>query len=109
MLAWIYLVISIGFEVAGTFALKYSAITNSPMYSWLTALFYVISFSLMWFAIKKIDISIAYAIWAGAGTALISILGFTVLKEQFSLAKALCLVLIIAGVAGLKYLSGENV
>lgn len=108
MLAWTFLTISIGFEVAGTLSLKYSALTSNSLYSWLTALFYLISFSLMWYAIKKIDISIAYAIWAGAGTALISILGFLIFKEEFSIAKLICLILIISGVVGLKYLSGEH-
>lgn len=105
MIYWFYLLIAVLFEVMGTMALKYSSITNNTLYSWLTALLYFVSFSLMWYAIKKIDISIAYAIWAGLGTALIAVIGYMMFNEQMGMAKIICIALIVIGVAGLKYTS----
>ncbi len=46
-------------------------------------------------------VSVAYAVWAGAGTALVALVGLAFLDEPLSWVKALCLVLIIGGVVGL--------
>lgn len=108
MIPWLYLSAAIVFEVIGTMALKYSSMNNSPIYSAITALGYIISFTLLWYAIKKIDIGTAYAIWAGMGTALIAIAGVVVFKEDMTLLKGLFLLFIIVGAVGLKYLSGGN-
>lgn len=109
MIYWLYLVGAIVFEVIATMALKYSSVNNSPIYSVITAIGYVISFTLLYYAIKKIDIGTAYAIWAGIGTALIAIVGAILFKENMTLLKALCILLIITGAVGLKYLSSSTV
>lgn len=108
MVYWLYLLGAIVFEVMGTMALKYSSVNSSPIYGWLTALFYLIAFTLLWYAIKKIDIGTAYAIWAGVGTAFIAILGVMIFKEEMTVMKALFILLIIIGAVGLKYISGEH-
>lgn len=109
MIYWLYLVGAIVFEVIATMALKYSSVNNSSIYSVITAIGYVISFTLLYYAIKKIDIGTAYAIWAGIGTALIAIVGAILFKENMTLLKALCILLIITGAVGLKYLSSSTV
>ena len=43
----------------------------------------------------------AYAVWAGTGTALIAMIGFVFFKEDLTTPKIACIVLIIAGVVGL--------
>ena len=108
MVYWFYLMGAIVFEVLGTMALKYSAVNNSTLYSWLTALLYLIAFTLLWYAIKKIDIGTAYAIWAGIGTALIAVLGVVIFKEDMTLIKASFILMIIVGAVGLKYVSGGH-
>lgn len=108
MIYWSYLAGAIVFEVIGTFALKYSSLNSSPIYSVITAIGYLISFTLLYYAIKKIDIGTAYAIWAGMGTALIAIIGVMIFKEHMSLLKAICILFIIVGAVGLKYLSGSE-
>lgn len=108
MISWIYLAVAIVFEVIGTMALKYSSVHNSPIYTVITAIGYFISFTLIYFAIKKLDIGVVYAIWAGMGTALIAIIGVYLFNEQMNFLKALCIVLIIVGSVGLKFLSGES-
>lgn len=56
--------------------------------------------------VRTIPVSIAYAIWAGAGTALVAVIGYLVLGEDMTWTKALCLALIVIGVVGLN-LSGS--
>ena len=63
---------------------------------------YAASFVALTFAIKKIDISVAYAIWSGVGTALIALVGILYFKEAATMLKFVSIFLIIAGVAGLR-------
>lgn len=58
-------------------------------------------------ALKKIDVSVAYAIWAGVGTALIAIVGILYFKEPATILKGFSIFLIITGVIGLN-LSGAK-
>jgi small multidrug resistance pump len=99
---WLALGLAIVFEVAGTMSLKQAALYNSALYGMLTFGFYLLTFILLWFSIKKLDISLAYAIWAGAGTALITIGGIFLFQEELSPAKIIFTAMIIAGVVGLK-------
>ena len=52
-------------------------------------------------AVKKIEVSVSYAIWSGVGTALITAIGVLYFKESFTALKLISLVLIITGVIGL--------
>ena len=108
MIAWLFLLGAIGFEVVGTMVLKYASINQSPIYSIITAIGYIISFVFLYYAIKKIDMGTAYAIWAGVGTAIIAVSGVFLFGENMSFLKAVFLLFIIIGAVGLKYLSGQN-
>ncbi len=101
---WIYLTVAIISEVVATLSLKYSSTHNSSIATVITAVGYLISFTLVWFAVKKIDISIAYAIWAGVGISLVSIASWLIFKEVMSFQKVLFIAMIVVGVAGLKYI-----
>ena len=52
-------------------------------------------------AIKMIDVSGAYAIWSGVGTALIAIIGAVHFREPMTLIKVVSVGMIIVGVVGL--------
>lgn len=71
-------------------------------------IFYILSLIALTFALKKFDVSIAYAIWAGLGTALITIVGIVYFKESLTLTKIASIMLIIIGVVGL-HLSSKNI
>ena len=98
---WIYLGFAIVAEVAGTACLKLSHGFEVTTYAVLVYVLYGLSFYLLALALKGIDVSVAYAIWAGVGVALISVLGLVVFKEAFTALKAASLAVIIAGVVGL--------
>jgi small multidrug resistance pump len=69
-------------------------------------LFYLISFSSLTMALKRIDVGVAYAIWSGLGTALIAAIGIVGFHEPFTRLKAISIIFIIGGVVGLNLSGG---
>lgn len=98
MLYWIYLLIAILTEVVGTTMMKVSQGLTRLMPSVLMFMMYAISFVFMALALKKIEVSTAYAIWSGVGTALIATIGIVAFRESVSIPKLAGVMLIIAGV-----------
>ncbi len=101
MLHWLCLAGAIVLEVAGTTSMKLSQGFSRPLPSVLLFVFYAASFALMTVAVKKIDISVSYAIWSGVGTALIALIGFGWFKEPVTALKVLSISMIVVGVVGL--------
>jgi len=99
---WIILGIGILFEVLGTISMKYAEGFTKLVPSILVFLFYGISLAALVFVLEKMQVSIAYAIWASAGTALIAIIGMLFFKEPFSMIKMISISLIILGILGLE-------
>lgn len=56
---------------------------------------------------KKIEISVAYAVWSGVGTALIALIDILYFKEAATMLKFASIFLIVAGVVGLKFSSSS--
>lgn len=104
-MAWFYLLCAICFEIVGTMSLKQIALSGGYIWGAIITICYVLSFVFLTFAIKKIDIGIAYAIWSGVGTAAIALLGWIVFKESMNLFKIMAIFFIILGVIMLKYQS----
>ena len=104
---WLYLAIAIVLEVIGTTSMKLSAGFTKTIPSILMFVFYLASLAVLTLALKKIDASVAYAVWAGLGTALIATIGIVYFHESATLLKIISILLIIAGVVGL-HLSGAK-
>jgi len=68
---------------------------------------YGASFWLLSMVLKKMELGISYAVWAGVGTAVTALMGVWIFGEGISVAKFACIGLIIVGVVGLE-LSGAN-
>jgi len=51
--------------------------------------------------VRQMPVSVAYAVWARAGTALVAVVGLVFLGEHLSWVKAVSLAMIVAGVVGL--------
>ncbi|UCM91979.1 DMT family transporter [Streptomyces marincola] len=66
----------------------------------------LLSFVLLTFALTGLPVGSAYAIWVGIGAAGVFVTGVLALGEPFSAARAGCVALILAGVAGLRLLEG---
>jgi len=101
MQSWLILITAIVLEVAGTTAMKISDGFTRPLPSVLLVVFYLLSLAALTLALKRIDMSVAYAIWAGVGTVLVAIVGVMWFREPLSLLKVASILLIAAGVAGL--------
>jgi len=107
LMSWIYLLTAIVFEVAGTTAMKISEGFTKVIPSVAMSIFYILSLTALTFALKKFDVSMAYAIWSGVGTALITAVGFYFFKEEMTVMRVVSIGFIILGVVGL-HLSGEH-
>jgi len=99
------LAIAIACEVAATLSLRYSDGFSRPVPSALVVVGYVISFWLLALVLRDLSIGTTYAIWAGAGTAALALIGIVALGEPATAVKLASIGLIIAGVIGLN-LSG---
>ena len=88
-------------EVLGITSMKLSEGFTKIVPSVLLFIFYGLCFSCLTLAIKKIDVSVAYGVWSGLGTALIALIGIYWFKEPVTAIKLTSLALIIVGVIGL--------
>ena len=100
-MSWIYLFLAIILEVSGTTCMKLSQGFTKVWPSILLFVFYGLCFSFLTLALKEIEISVAYAVWSGMGTALIATIGILYFREPVTVIKITSLGLIIAGVIGL--------
>lgn len=102
MLYWLCLAGAIALEIAGTVSMKLSQGFSRPLPSVLLFVFYAFSFFLMTIAVKRIDVSVSYAIWSGVGTATIAVIGVLWFRETLTWIQVASIVAIIAGVVGLR-------
>ncbi len=101
MQAWVYLTLAILFEICATSCLKLSFGLTKLVPTIFTLFFYFISFLGLAISLKTIEMGIAYAIWSGVGTALITSIGIFYFHESLTLIKIGSITLIILGVIGL--------
>lgn len=104
-MSWVLLGLAIVLEVAGTACLKLSEGFTQVLPTAGTVVFYLMSFFLLSIVVKSIDLSVAYAVWAGLGIVLITFVGVAAFNEPLTWLRLSCIALIIVGVVGLN-LSG---
>lgn len=100
--AWLYLMLAIFAEVAGTTSMKLSQGFANLKPSIFIFIFYLLSLVFLSLSLKRLEIGFAYAIWSGLGTLLIFFIGTLWFQEPITLLKTFSLFCIIAGVVGLK-------
>jgi small multidrug resistance pump len=101
MPAWLYLVGAILTEVCGTVTLPFTDGLRRPAPTLLMLACYGLSIWLLSLALKRLDLGLSYAIWAGSGTALVAVIGVVALGEPLNALKLLGLVLVVAGIVSL--------
>lgn len=97
---WWYLAGAIALEIAGTTSMKLSQGFTRALPSMLLFVFYLGSIVALTLALRKIDVSVAYAIWSGVGTAAIAVIGILFFQENISAIKIGSIALIVIGVIG---------
>jgi small multidrug resistance pump len=98
-----YLAAAIALEICGTTSLKLSDGLTRIGPSLAVVVCYGASFALLSLALRGMALSTAYAVWSGAGTALVAAIGILWFGESAGIGKLLCLSLIVIGVAGLQF------
>lgn len=101
MLTAVLLGIAIVVEVVATALLPRTDGFTSLGWTALVVSGYASSIWLLTVIVRSLPVSVTYAIWAGAGTALVAVVGLVFLGESFTWIKAASLALIVAGVVGL--------
>ncbi|OWV75119.1 molecular chaperone [Rhizobium sp. R339] len=101
-MAWILLFLAGLFECGWAVGLKYTEGFTRPLPTTLTVLSMVVSIVLLGLAVKHLPIGTAYAVWTGIGTVGTVILGIWLLGDSASVSRLACIMLIVAGIAGLK-------
>jgi len=104
---WIYLIIAGVFEIVWAIGLKYANGFTKLWPSVITVVGMAISLVFLAFALKKIPIGTAYAVWTGIGIMGTVILGILLFKEPVDGLRIFFIALIVTGVIGLKMISPE--
>lgn len=102
---WVYLGLAIALELFGTTLMKMSNGLTKLLPSVGMIIAYALCFGALALSLKKIPVSVAYAIWSGVGIVIISAIGILMFKENINPVKIVSILLIVAGVVGLN-LSG---
>lgn len=105
---WILLVLAIVTEVGGTSLLKFSDGLRNLAPTAGALVLYLLSLGLLALSLSKIDVSVAYAIWSGLGTALIVLISIFFLGESVTWTKLLFMGLIVVGAVGLNLTSSAG-
>ena len=98
LISWIYVLLAIVSEVVSAACIKLSDGFSKILPTVCTLVFYTLCISFISLALKKLDLSKVYAIWAGLATVGIALESILLFDESVSLAKVGAILLVITGV-----------
>jgi quaternary ammonium compound-resistance protein SugE len=104
--AWLLLAVAGLLEVAWAVGMKFTDGLSRPLPSLLVLTTALASFVLLGLAMKALPVGTAYAVWVGIGAAGAMLAGIALLGEPATVMRVGCVLLIVAGVAGLKLADG---
>lgn len=105
---WFYLFIAGLLEIGWAVGLKYTEGFSKLWPSVATLCAMAASFALLAAALKTIPVGTGYAVWTGIGAAGTAIIGMAFLGEPREVSRILCILLIVAGVVGLRIVSSAT-
>lgn len=106
-MAWVYLMIAGMFEVQWAVTMKYTEGFSKLWPSVFCIMGMVASVYFLALAQKTLPLGTSYAIWTGIGAVGATICGIILFNEPRDIARILCILLIVAGILGLKMTSGH--
>ena len=106
---WIYLFVAGCLEVVWALGIKYTDGFSKPVPSMITIGAMIASVWLLAIALKSIPVGTGYAVWVGIGAVGAAIGGVILFGESKSLPRIACILLIVAGVVGLKLFSEPDI
>jgi len=101
-MSWIILVLAGLFEIGWAIGLKYSEGFTRLCPSVATVAAMAVSLGLLGIAMKSLPVGTAYAVWVGVGAVGTVVLGIVLFDEPASALRIVSVLLIIAGLLGLK-------
>ncbi len=101
-MAWVVLVIAGLFEIGWAIGLKYTEGFTRPWPTAGTVAAMIVSVGLLGLAMRSLPVGTAYAVWTGIGAIGTVVLGIVLFKEPATVARLVCVGLILAGIVGLK-------
>ena len=101
-MAWMYLVIAGLFEIAWAIGLKYTEGFTRLWPSAGTVAAMIVSFLCLAESLKSIPVGTGYAVWTGIGAAGTALMGILLFEESRDLFRVVCILTIVAAIAGLK-------
>jgi quaternary ammonium compound-resistance protein SugE len=105
-MAWLLLAIAGLCEVAWAIGLKYTEGFTRFVPSAATVAAMVVSVVLLGLAMRTLPVGTAYAVWTGIGAVGTVALGLVLFGEPATVARLVCVGLIVAGIVGLKVTHG---
>jgi quaternary ammonium compound-resistance protein SugE len=107
MTPWVALLLAGLMEIVWALGLKYSDGFSRFWPSVGTALAVPLSFLFLAWSLKSVPFGTAYAVWTGIGAAGAVVIGMVLFEERADVMRVGCLILIIAGMIGLKLTASE--
>src|SRR5215471_5209415 len=107
-LAWMLLLLAGLLEIVWSVSMKASNGFTKHHFTALTLVAAGLSFWLLGLALRQLPVGTAYAVWTGVGAVGAAVLGIVFFGESLSIARILCIALIVCGILGLKLLGGES-
>ena len=104
---WFYLLIAGALEITWAITMKMSDGFTVLLPSIITGIGYIASAVFLSIALKQLPLGTAYAIWTGMGIVGTSVLGVLLFQEKLTVPQVICVILIVAGIAGLKILAKD--
>ncbi|MFP7493877.1 multidrug efflux SMR transporter [Terribacillus saccharophilus] len=104
-MGWIFVMIASCFEMVGVVGLKKFSTKKNVWNAIIYLGGFLCSFILLYQSFNYLQLSVAYAVWTGIGTAGAVLINMFVFHESKSIGRIFSLLIIITGVVGLKYVS----
>ncbi|EJW7229649.1 TPA: multidrug/spermidine efflux SMR transporter subunit MdtJ [Salmonella enterica subsp. enterica] len=102
MFYWILLALAIATEITGTHSMKWASVGNGNAGFILMLVMITLSYIFLSFAVKKIALGVAYALWEGIGILFITIFSVLLFDEALSTMKIAGLLTLVAGIVLIK-------
>ena len=100
---WILLGLAIATEITGTLSMKWASVSEGNGGFILMLVMISLSYIFLSFAVKKIALGVAYALWEGIGILFITLFSvFVIRRKVLSLMKIAGLTTLVAGIVLIK-------
>jgi len=109
MNVWWLLLLAVCSEVIATLALKSSDNFTKILPSIIVVIGYGAAFYLLTLTLNKIPLGIAYAVWAGLGIVLVSVLAWLIHDQRLDIAALIGIAFIVIGVITIHLFSNTTV